>query len=351
MSKKIESMRMSSIQAEQMQAESVRTKGVRMADLRNPVGQDVGLPAVNKKKVRRKKRKRRKRIIILVLFAFLAIILFFALNIFLNARQAFNDIYAPVDTNDLRGGQVDLGNEPFSTLILGVDRNNANDWGRTDTIMLVTVNPRLNSTYIVSIARDTMVNINGRYTRINHAFAYNRAGAAGSINAVQDFLNVPIDRYVQIDLEGFGPIIDAVGGVRVYNNTTSFSAGGYHFPLGYIYLTGSSATHFVQSRHDTDYGRQARQRIVTAAAMGDAVGAMLTNSGSFFDATRDNMITDVSLGDMFTIAINYAGAVGNITNLYLHGYGQMVNGMALQVVPEQRRLEMEQRLRRHLELD
>lgn len=341
MSKKIERMRMKSMQ----------TEGLRLKDLQSSGNPYMEHYVYDKKSERRRKRKKRRRVVILVLLIILAAVLFFGGNILLNARRAFNDIYAPVDTNDLRGRPVDMGNEPFSTLVLGVDSDGPNDWGRTDTIMLVTVNPRLNTTYIVSISRDTMVSINGRYTRINHAFAYNRAGAAGSINAVQDFLNVPIDRYVQIDMDGFSPIIDAVGGVRVYNNTTAFTQGGYHFPLGYIYLTGSSAMHFVQSRHDGDYGRQARQRLVTEAAMGDAVGAMLTNSSDFFDATRDNMVTDVSFGDMFTIALNYAGAVGNITNLYLPGYGQMVNGMALQVVPEYRRLAMEQRLRNHLELD
>jgi len=350
MSKKIEQMRAETTQISELEP---RPTGVRIADLRNPDIYDYEeqQPVRTKKKSGRRKRKKRRRIIICIILLILAVVAFYVVNIFLDARRTFAEIYNPVDTNDLRGQEVDLGNEPFSTLVLGVDSDGPNDFGRTDTIMLVTVNPRLNSTYIVSISRDTMVNINGRYTRINHAFAYNMAGAAGSINAVQDFLNVPIDRYVQIHLEGFSPIIDAVGGIRVYNNTTAFTRYGYHFPLGYIYLTGSSAMHFVQSRHDGDYGRQARQRMVTAAMMNDAVGSMLTNSADFLEATRDNMLTDVSMGDMFTIALNYAGAVGNITNLELRGYGQMVNGMALQVVPEYRRLAMSQRLRDHLELD
>ena len=334
MSKKIESMRVA-----RMQQSEHQVRQLSQAD--------------DAQVLKKKRRKKRRKIILLIFLSILAIGLYFGADIYLRARNTFNNIFHEVDTDDMRDGQgIRLGDDPFSTLIIGVDSDGPNDFGRTDTIMLVTVNPTLNTTYIVSIARDTMVWIDGRQTRINHAFAYGMAGAAGSINAVQSFLNVPIDRYVQIEMDGFGPIIDSVGGIRVYNNTAAFSMGGYHFPLGYIDLTGNSALYFVRHRRtDGDYGRQARQRMVTAAMMQEVAGSLLTNYADILRVAEDNMLTDVSFPDMFTIALNYAGAVGNITSLELRGYGQMINGMALQVVPEERRLAMEHRLREHLELE
>lgn len=331
---------------------SEKIKNLRNDDI--VVGADGTGFTINSKDINEKKAKKKKRrkIILLVVAVVLGIGIAFGADLFLRVYNTMGEIYTPIDTDDLRGEDISLGSEqPFSTLVLGIDSDGPNDFGRSDTMMLITVNPNLNTTYIVSIARDTMVTINGRQTRINHAFAYGRAGAAGSVNAVQDFLNVPIDRYVEIQMDSFEPIIDAVGGIRVYNDTTAFSAGGYHFPLGYVDLTGSSALYFVRMRHDTDYGRQARQRLVTEAMMQDVVGSAVSSRNDLMAAARDHMQTDVSLGDMTSIALNYAGAVGNITNLEMRGYGQMINGMALQVVPEERRLEMEHLLRNHLELD
>ena len=296
----------------------------------------------------KKRKKKRKKIILFTLLGILLIIVFFAVDISVRVGGMFSAVHAPVETEDLRDEELVLGDDPFSLLILGIDG------GRSDTMMLVTVNPNQNSTYMLSIARDTMAYIvgHGSTTRINHAYAY--GGAQMSINTVQRLLDVPIDFYMELEMDGFGPLVNAVGGVTVYNEF-AFSEGGHHFPAGEINLSGDQALAYVRMRMQDprgDFGRQERQRDVVESIVREMAGVgVVTRYQNILNAVGDSLFTDLALADMIAISTGYTGALGNIVSLELGGTGQMVNGMSLQVVPEYQRLEMSSRLRNHLGLE
>jgi len=310
--------------------------------------------------------KRKKRYIRVILISFLivlAIVVYIGFDVFLRTRSLLVRINQEVDTVDLRREQdlpeLELGETPFSVLILGIDSDWEGDPGRADTIMVATVNPNLGTTYLLSIARDTMVDISGwGTTRINHAHAYGGGGHGGvelTINTIQNFLNIPIDYYATLQMHGLADLIDAFGGVTVYNDTVDFSLGGHQFPLGYNYLTGDAASYYTRMRLQDprgDFGRQERQRDVIAAMADDLVGvATVTKYQRIIDAVGNHMITDVSLAEMVQISTGYARALRNITNLQLNYSGQIISGMYLIPIPEHSRIEMSNRLRDHLELD
>ena len=107
--------------------------------------------------------------------------------------------------------------DPFSVLVLGVDEREG-DSGRSDTMIVLTVNPNQNSIKMLSIPRDTRTEIVGHGTtdKINHAYAFGREEM--SIATVEHLLDIPIDYYVKVNMEGFQDIVDAVGGIQVNNN-------------------------------------------------------------------------------------------------------------------------------------
>jgi len=301
---------------------------------------------------RRKRRKVRKIIFIttgVILIAFL----YFALDFFFRLRSTFAEIYEPlgeevVDMREEEEEELNLGEDPFTVLILGLDE------GRADAMMLATINPNEDSTYLLSIARDTKVTIPGHgVTRINHSYAY--GGIDLAVNTVQEFLNVPIDYHASLDMEEFHSLINVLGGVRVYNDTVAFSLGGYDFPLGYIDLTGTAAYYYVRMRMNDprgDFGRQERQRDVLVAMAGELAGVtVITRYQQVLDAVGESMRTNVTLDEMMTISTNYAPALRNITHLSLRAPGRLINGMYLIPIPEEQRLEMSQHLRQHLELE
>jgi len=301
---------------------------------------------------KRLKRKKRRRILIITLLIIGPIAMLLE-SLFWRMTDVFDDIFHAVgeDVPDLRAEQdlppLNLGEDPFSLLILGLDE------GRSDSMMVATVNPNLGTTYLLSVARDTMVDIPGHHTtRINHAFAY--GGIDLAVETVQNFLNIPIDFYVSLRMEEFPTLVDTFGGVRVYNDTIAFSLGGYHFPLGYIDLTGHAAYYYVRMRQDDprgDFGRQERQRDVLTALVNEIAGVTaVTRYQQILDAVSHHMRTDVTLNEMLTMSVSYNRALRNITNLTLQAPGSIINGMYLIPIPEYQRLEMSQRLRNHLEL-
>jgi len=302
----------------------------------------------------KRKKKKRRRILLIVfgIIIILAILLYYALDIYFSLDNLFAEIHEEADSIDLRVDQglpeIVLGETPFSVLVLGLDGP------RSDTIIVATVNPNLETTYMLSIPRDTMVDIPGfGTTRINHAHAY--GGVSLSIDTIQDFLNIPIDYYVTLDMEGFPDLIDAFGGVTVYNDTVEFSIAQYHFPRGYVNLTGNQAYYYVRMRMDDpygDFGRQERQRDILVA-MADDIGGVSTVARyqSIIDAVGDHMRTDVTLGEMVRISTRNSEALENIINLQMHYPGQITNGMYLIPIPEESRLAMSNTLRNHLELE
>ena len=141
--------------------------------------------------------------------------------------------------------------EPLNILIVGKDsRAELQDKGpgRSDVIMLLRLDPQAMKSYLISILRDTRVEIPGYGVhKINAAIAW--GGEKLLIQVVQDFLELPIHHYVIVDFEGFKKLIDALGGVDVVMNQPLIDElSGANFPVGEYRLDGEQALAFVRSR-------------------------------------------------------------------------------------------------------
>lgn len=152
-------------------------------------------------------------------------------------------------------------------MILGVDVR-ADDVGRSDTLMVVTLDEQTDKAMLLSVPRDTRVKIEGNgYDKVNHAYAY--GGRKLSQKSVEDLLGVKIDYYVQIDTKAFERIIDAVGGIdidvekRMYYEDPWDDNGGLVIDLypGEQHMDGARAIKYVRYRDgEGDIGRIRRQQ-------------------------------------------------------------------------------------------
>lgn len=139
---------------------------------------------------------------------------------------------------------------PINILVMGGD----DVAGNTDTMMLVNINPQSSKISILSIPRDTQVEINGRTQKINAAYDLGRGKADVAINAVSNLLNVNINYYVYINLKGFRDVIDLLGGVDFYvpvalNYDDPVENLHIHLQKGYQHLDGAHAEQFMRFRH------------------------------------------------------------------------------------------------------
>ncbi|HVF31741.1 MAG TPA: LCP family protein [Acidimicrobiales bacterium] len=181
-------------------------------------------------------------------------------------RWKFGQIATFDDLGDVlrRGGGDDVPpGEPMNVLVVGSDTREGveaagtDNFGgtravqgqRSDTIILLRVDPKNERAAMLSIPRDLFVPIagTGRSNRINTAF---EAGEDRLIQTVAEALGVPIDHYVQVDFNGFRGIVGAVGGVQIYSDARARdTVTGLDIPNpGCITLDGDQALAYVRSR-------------------------------------------------------------------------------------------------------
>lgn len=165
----------------------------------------------------------------------------------------------------LRSATTAFGATKVNILILGYQSDEAT----TDTIMLVHLDVGRRTATLVSIPRDTWVNIPSHgFMKINAAYAF--GGPRATAGAVQTLLGgAPIDAIVAAQPEGAAAIVDALGGLDVnidedMNYDDNYGELHIHLIKGERHLNGAQVSEFVRFRHDaaSDFGRVARQQQV-----------------------------------------------------------------------------------------
>lgn len=280
----------------------------------------------------------------------------YLLNVYMSFTSTLKDIHSPIDreVSDMRENEIKLEEkDPFSVLMLGVDEREG-DAGRSDTIIVMTVNPTDKSSKMVSIPRDTYTEIIGRDSKdkINHAYAF--GGIEMSLATVENLLDIPIDYVVQVNMEGFEDIVDAVGGVSV-DNTLDFSVDSYDFPVGNLTLNGEEALSYVRMRYEDpsgDFGRQHRQKQVIQAVLKEGASVKsLVNYRSIFNALGSNVQTNMTFDEMIDVQKNYRDAIGTVDQLYFEkGTGGKINGVWYYHMNEAELAEKQDFLKEHLEI-
>lgn len=273
--------------------------------------------------------------------------------IYRDVTKTTSVIYHPIEKTEKRVEPLNVVKKnPFSVLLLGVDHRTG-DVGRSDSLMVLTVNPNNNSTKIISIPRDTRTEIVGRnqIDKINHSYAF--GGIQMTVKTVEKFLNIPIDYYVKVNMEGFKDAVDAIGGVKV-NNTLDFTNEGVHFRKGILFLDGSDALSYSRMRYDDprgDFGREERQRKIIEALINE--GKKIENLTGYKDiliSLQKNLETNFTIQEMFDIQKDYRGASENIEQKQLQGTGTIIKGIYYYQIPEQNRLALSNELRQQLGL-
>ncbi|TWD92392.1 LytR family transcriptional attenuator [Neobacillus bataviensis] len=280
----------------------------------------------------------------------------YAYNVYSSLKGAVETMNEPLDQkqSDKREAPVAVKDkDPFSVLMLGVDER-AGDRGRSDTMIVLTVNPNNNSVKMLSIPRDTRTEIVGKGTvdKINHAYAF--GGVQMSVNTVENFLNIPIDYYMKVNMEGFRDIVDAVGGITVQNDL-DFTYSGYHFTKGAIQLDGKKALAYSRMRKEDprgDFGRQTRQRQIIQAVIKEGASlSSLTNYSDIFNALGKNVKTNLTFDEMVDIQKNYKTVGSNITQMEIKETGTKIGGIYYGLVSDAEKQRLQNELRAQLELN
>ena len=303
-----------------------------------------------------KKKKRKQKIVKFISILFFLLLIgggIYVGMVYQSLKGAIHTMQGTEHKSEKRTEDITFKNkDPFSLLILGVDERK-NDRGRSDTMIVMTVNPTQKSIKMLSLPRDTRTEIVGHGTtdKMNHAYAY--GGIPMAINTIETYLDIPIDYYVKMNMEGFQEIVEAVGGITVENDM-NLSHGGFTFPKGTLTLDGKEALIYARIRKEDprgDFGRQMRQRQVIQAIMKKGASlSSLTNYRAIFEALGKNVETNLTFDEMLSIQYHYKEALNSVEQFTLEGKGQIINGIWYLIVSDKERTNVQNQLKQHLEI-
>ena len=207
--------------------------------------------------------------------------------------------------------------EPFYMMLIGSDaRADDESMGaRSDTNIVVRVDPTTNSATLISIPRDTMINIDGYgYCKFNAAYSY--GGAALAIKEASELLGVNISHYAEVDFDSLIGLVDTVGGVdvtvdqRINDPDADGSVIGQKkiiIEAGEQHMDGETALVFARSRAyaDGDFTRTANQRKLIAALAEKILSMPLAKLPGIVQTAAGSITTDLSVTDLYSLATQF----------------------------------------------
>ncbi len=211
--------------------------------------------------------------------------------------------------------------ERINILLLGIDKRPDEVYARTDTMILVTVDPNTKTAGMLSIPRDLWVSVPGYdEDRINKAhffgdrYKYPGGGPALAMKTVQYNLGVPVHYYAKIDFNGFRDIVDTIGGIDIYIPETiddpTFPDSNYGYDPFYIEagqhtLDGHDAMRYARTRATAgaDFSRAKRQQQVLLAMRDKALRVgIIPKIPELWSTMADTIETDLDLGVIVELA-------------------------------------------------
>ncbi|MDD3867371.1 MAG: LCP family protein [Eubacteriales bacterium] len=240
-----------------------------------PIGEPIGLkkntrsitqPSRNPIKTSRKRRRIPGWLIAIAIIIIILLLIYGGILLFLGKMER-----APIATDDdSLGISDDVGDKDiFTVAVFGIDSTDGVK-GRSDAIMLLTLDEKNDKIKITSIVRDSYVDIPDRgLDKINHAYAF--GGPELAIRTINQNFDLDIRHYVTVNFSSMPKIIDAIGGVTITltdteaQHVSGISSGGTHI------LTGPQALQYARIRKiDSDFERSRRQRDVMESTINAA---------------------------------------------------------------------------------
>ena len=199
-------------------------------------------------------------------------------------------------------------------LLAGVDSTGEETGTRTDTLMLIKTDSKDDSVSLISIPRDSYVDINGKMDKINAAHSY--GGIDLTMNVVRDFLGINLDKYMVVSFEAVIEGIDALGGMDVDISPEVASAmslsSGIHTMAGDEVLT---YVRFRKGYQNADLGRINTQQDFLKQFIREATKAKnLPKLPKVYAAMKPYLRTNMSLKDLSFLAMDFKSVDSNRLN-------------------------------------
>ena len=254
-----------------------------------------------------------------VLTICLMLVAYLGIRVAFFITSPFQQVYTG---NELDKVEVNNGNVVINALVMGLDK----DQTRTDTMLFMSYNSETGKCFVMSIPRDTYVNVDGTPVLINSVYA--KGGAELTINKVKDLTNLPINYYVVFTFKDFRNVIDALGGVEFdvrpegYYYEDPYQDLIINIPGGHQILDGEKAEGLV--RYRADYARadleriEVQQRFVSALIEQKFNAGYISKLPKIYGTLKNSLKSNLALNDLLTYSDEIlAGGISSIETFTL----------------------------------
>lgn len=274
-----------------------------------------------------KKRRTKKIFLLIFILLILGTLSYFGLKVYIAAKKIIGTntsggapgILGILNPSQLKGE----GSGRINILLLGIGGEGWPGGQLTDTIMVVSIDPKNKDVAMLSIPRDLYVKVpdNG-YTKINaaHAYAEDKKEGSGpeiSKDTISSVLDIPIHYFARVDFSGFEKIIDILGGITVnveedlydpfFPNEDNTAYNPFYIEKGVHEMDGKTALKYARSRETTsDFDRAKRQQKILLATREKALSLETlinpTKISETIDLLEDHIKTDIQIWEMGKLA-------------------------------------------------
>lgn len=320
---------------------------------------------MKRKEYKKKKVSKTKRFLKIAVLTFLVAALAITAYAFKLHNQAVTVLdrsYESIDREDPPEIYIEPAKDKMSILLIGVDESEERDetqetgeQGRSDALILATLNPRAKSIKLVSIPRDSYVlipQVNYK-DKITHAHSF--GGTRATIDTVENMFEIPINHYVKMNFNAFIDVVDALGGVEVevpYERIEKdeFDNNAIHLMPGFQRLDGRHTLALARTRKlDNDIERGKRQQMILEAMIKEATSVTsITKYSDIINALGDNMKTDMTSKQMLSFVQYIKTGLPEVETLNLDGSDDMSTGIYYYKLDEPQLEEVKNTLKAHL---
>lgn len=275
------------------------------------------------KKMTRSQKRRKRRKTILIIEVIVLLLLLAGLFLWLKVGLINWDDLKNLKTNNLDEETQDLLDDYTTIALFGVDNRSTGNYdsGNSDSIMICSINNNTKEVKLVSVYRDTCLDVDGDETFRKCNYAYNHGGPQEAIEMLNRNLDLNIQKYVSVDFYALAEAVDALGGIEldITDEEASYmnGVGGYiamtaeitgrkggNVSVGHQTVNGVQAVAYCRIRYTAggDFGRAERQRTVLEQMVAKLDGASLSELNDLVDAVFDDIGTNFTMTQIISMA-------------------------------------------------
>lgn len=225
-------------------------------------------------------------------------------------RPADVDLVEPEDVQWTQYEAIETPDHIFNIMLVGQDRRPGEIRARSDTMMLITINTKDNTITMTSFLRDIYVQIPGSQpNRLNLPYVY--GGFLHLADTLEANFGIRVDRFVEVDFDGFKKVIDAVGGVDIELTEEEAAYMNKH-RAGYVtagvnHLNGNQALEHARNRTvgGSDFARTQRQQEVISAIFEKTRQLDLLQINDLMRALTDVVTTNLTVAELMSYVVRF----------------------------------------------